>query len=324
VRAVLSWSYRILSRPPPGCSGCSACPPGPIIGGGRRGQPRPRVPVAAAGTLRAELTGAHLLAEQRPGRYGFHDLLRAYAAELAATVDPEATGATRCTGCSTTTCTPRVPRQHRDEPAPQAARPARSPGPGWWSPEPRRPRGGDRLDGPPSTRRWWRRVAQAAGGRVTTTTRGGSRGSSATSSTGAATSTTGTPRTMDRAGRGPAAGATGGQAYIHRGLASRVRPAEPAGGVAPAPAAGRRHVRALGGPLRRGPHAPQPGLRARRAGPPRGGWAPRRSGPSSCTGGSISRDGQAISAQHHRPPPDLDGRPAAGPRHVPAGAGDAG
>jgi DNA-binding SARP family transcriptional activator/tetratricopeptide (TPR) repeat protein len=32
----------------------------------------------------AELTGAHLVAEAAPGRFGFHDLLRAYASELAA------------------------------------------------------------------------------------------------------------------------------------------------------------------------------------------------------------------------------------------------
>jgi tetratricopeptide (TPR) repeat protein len=33
----------------------------------------------------AELTGAHLVAELAPGRFGFHDLLRAYASELATT-----------------------------------------------------------------------------------------------------------------------------------------------------------------------------------------------------------------------------------------------
>lgn len=40
--------------------------------------------------LLAELTGAHLLFEHRPGRYAFHDLLRAYAADLAAETDPDA------------------------------------------------------------------------------------------------------------------------------------------------------------------------------------------------------------------------------------------
>jgi hypothetical protein len=33
--------------------------------------------------LLAEAIRAHLLAEHAPGRFGFHDLLRAYATELA-------------------------------------------------------------------------------------------------------------------------------------------------------------------------------------------------------------------------------------------------
>ena len=45
------------------------------------------VPSGQARTLIAELTGAHLLAEHRPGRYTCHDLLRAYAAEQARTHD---------------------------------------------------------------------------------------------------------------------------------------------------------------------------------------------------------------------------------------------
>ncbi|MFD0786852.1 tetratricopeptide repeat protein, partial [Micromonospora azadirachtae] len=41
------------------------------------------VPVREVRPLLAALTGAHLLFEQSPGRYGSHDLLRAYATELA-------------------------------------------------------------------------------------------------------------------------------------------------------------------------------------------------------------------------------------------------
>ena len=37
----------------------------------------------------AELADAHLIAEHPPGRYAFHDLLRAYAADLAGTMDSE-------------------------------------------------------------------------------------------------------------------------------------------------------------------------------------------------------------------------------------------
>ncbi|MGI5522230.1 ATP-binding protein [Micromonospora sp. CA-259024] len=43
-------------------------------------------PVEQVRPLLAELTGAHLVTEPLPGRYGFHDLLRAYAAELSATM----------------------------------------------------------------------------------------------------------------------------------------------------------------------------------------------------------------------------------------------
>src|SRR5262249_5494095 len=56
--------------------------------------PGPDIPVAAAASLAAvppsrartlltELTRAHLVAEPAPGRYALHDLLRAYAGELA-------------------------------------------------------------------------------------------------------------------------------------------------------------------------------------------------------------------------------------------------
>jgi tetratricopeptide (TPR) repeat protein len=41
------------------------------------------IPVPQARRALAELTGAHLVAESAPDRFGFHDLLRAYASELA-------------------------------------------------------------------------------------------------------------------------------------------------------------------------------------------------------------------------------------------------
>ena len=41
------------------------------------------LPVRAVDALLTELTGAHLVEEHVPGRYGFHDLQRAYASELA-------------------------------------------------------------------------------------------------------------------------------------------------------------------------------------------------------------------------------------------------
>jgi DNA-binding SARP family transcriptional activator/tetratricopeptide (TPR) repeat protein len=47
------------------------------------------VPVSRARALATELVRAELLVERTPGRLAYHDLLRAYAAELAAETDPE-------------------------------------------------------------------------------------------------------------------------------------------------------------------------------------------------------------------------------------------
>jgi len=46
-------------------------------------------PVAATGRALADLARANLVAEHVPGRYGFHDLLRAYAGELAEALESE-------------------------------------------------------------------------------------------------------------------------------------------------------------------------------------------------------------------------------------------
>jgi DNA-binding SARP family transcriptional activator len=82
VRTVFSWSYRALSAAAAQLFRLLGLHPGPDTG------------LAAAASLAgiepdqvraqlAELTRAHLLAEQSPGRYAFHDLLRSYAAEQA-------------------------------------------------------------------------------------------------------------------------------------------------------------------------------------------------------------------------------------------------
>jgi tetratricopeptide (TPR) repeat protein len=89
VREVFSWSYRQLSQPAARMFRLLGLHPGPDI------------TVAAAASLGdigctparralAELTGAHLLTEHVPGRFTGHDLLRAYAAELAAEGEAEA------------------------------------------------------------------------------------------------------------------------------------------------------------------------------------------------------------------------------------------
>ena len=89
VREVFSWSYRQLSLPAARTFRLLGLHPGPDItvaaaaslGGTGRTQARRAL---------AELTGAHLLTEHVPGRFTGHDLLRAYAAELAAEGETEA------------------------------------------------------------------------------------------------------------------------------------------------------------------------------------------------------------------------------------------
>ncbi|MGX7672360.1 AfsR/SARP family transcriptional regulator [Plantactinospora sp. DSM 117369] len=87
IRTVFSWSYHTLSPAAARLFRLLALPPGPSI----------TVPAAAslaaepADRLRpvlTELAAAHLVAEVSPGRYAWHDLLRAYAIELASE-DPE-------------------------------------------------------------------------------------------------------------------------------------------------------------------------------------------------------------------------------------------
>ncbi|MGW2827587.1 AfsR/SARP family transcriptional regulator [Streptomyces sp. NPDC001286] len=92
-RAVFSWSYHALSPEAAGLFRRLALHPGPDItvaaAAALAGVDRRRVR-----TPLTELTGASLLIERAPGRYVFHDLLRAYAAELTEAEDgPEVCGA---------------------------------------------------------------------------------------------------------------------------------------------------------------------------------------------------------------------------------------
>jgi DNA-binding SARP family transcriptional activator len=89
IRQVFSWSYRQLTSPAATMFRLLAVHPGPDV----------TVPAAAslAGVTRtearralAELTGAHLLTETQVGRWASHDLIRAYAVELATAADPQA------------------------------------------------------------------------------------------------------------------------------------------------------------------------------------------------------------------------------------------
>jgi tetratricopeptide (TPR) repeat protein len=89
VRAVFSWSYQQLDAVTARMFQLLGLHPGPGIGvpaaASLAGLPRPQARAVLAG-----LTRAHLLAEPAPGRFAFHDLLRAYAAERAQADEGEA------------------------------------------------------------------------------------------------------------------------------------------------------------------------------------------------------------------------------------------
>jgi DNA-binding SARP family transcriptional activator/tetratricopeptide (TPR) repeat protein len=86
LRAVFSWSYQHLASPAAHMFRLLGVHPGPDItaaaAASLAGISRDR-----ADRLLGELVGAHLLTRQASGRYACHDLLRAYAAEQAHTVD---------------------------------------------------------------------------------------------------------------------------------------------------------------------------------------------------------------------------------------------
>jgi tetratricopeptide (TPR) repeat protein/transcriptional regulator with XRE-family HTH domain len=87
IRAVFSWSVATLSPAAARMFRLLGLHPGPEISAAAAaslgGLPPPEVRPALA-----ELTRAHLIVEPAPGRYTLHDLLRAYAAELAERTEP--------------------------------------------------------------------------------------------------------------------------------------------------------------------------------------------------------------------------------------------
>jgi len=88
MRAVLSWSYRILSPPAARLFRLLGIHPGPQVStaaaASLAGQPLPETYCQLA-----ELRRANLLVESPAERYGLHDLLRVYAAELARADEPD-------------------------------------------------------------------------------------------------------------------------------------------------------------------------------------------------------------------------------------------
>ena len=86
VRAVFSWSYRQLPQPAARMFRLLGIHPGPDITSPAAAS-LAATPHDQARQALAQLTRASLLTEHAPGRYAFHDLLRAYATELATTQD---------------------------------------------------------------------------------------------------------------------------------------------------------------------------------------------------------------------------------------------
>jgi DNA-binding SARP family transcriptional activator/Tfp pilus assembly protein PilF/DNA-binding XRE family transcriptional regulator len=83
VRSVFSWSYRQLSGPAGRLFRLLGVHPGPDLSVSAAAS-LAGIPPALVRPLLAELARAHLVTERVPGRYALHDLLRAYAGELAA------------------------------------------------------------------------------------------------------------------------------------------------------------------------------------------------------------------------------------------------
>ncbi len=89
IRAVFSWSYRALGLPAARLFRLLGLYPGPDVAAPGAASLLGE-PVEVAQRLLTELCHAHLVAEQSPGRYGLHDLLRVYARELVEAVETEA------------------------------------------------------------------------------------------------------------------------------------------------------------------------------------------------------------------------------------------
>ena len=86
IRTVFSWSYATLTEPAARLFRLLGLHPGPDTSRAAAASLAGRS-IREIRPLLAELTWASLLAEHSPGRYSFHDLLRAYASELAETFD---------------------------------------------------------------------------------------------------------------------------------------------------------------------------------------------------------------------------------------------
>jgi DNA-binding SARP family transcriptional activator/Flp pilus assembly protein TadD len=89
ISTVFSWSYDLLSDQAARMFRLISLHPGAAISGTAAASIA-ALPAAQAQHALRELCHAHLIAESGPGRYSFHDLLRAYAAERTAACDSAA------------------------------------------------------------------------------------------------------------------------------------------------------------------------------------------------------------------------------------------
>jgi len=88
MQAVLSWSYRALTPAAAGLFRLLGLHPGPDIAAAAAAS-LAGLPLSAMRPVFAELTRASLLVEHALGRYALHDLLRAYATDLAQRIDTD-------------------------------------------------------------------------------------------------------------------------------------------------------------------------------------------------------------------------------------------
>jgi DNA-binding SARP family transcriptional activator/tetratricopeptide (TPR) repeat protein len=88
VRAVFSWSLKNLAAPAARLFRLLSVPPGPDVSVAAAASAA-GLPVMQARALLRELTMANMLTEHSPGRFAFHDLLRAYAVEQSVICDSE-------------------------------------------------------------------------------------------------------------------------------------------------------------------------------------------------------------------------------------------
>ncbi|HEU4424317.1 MAG TPA: BTAD domain-containing putative transcriptional regulator, partial [Pilimelia sp.] len=87
-RSVFSWSYQALSDDSARLFRLLGLHPGPDISAAAAAS-LAAAPIDQVRPLLTELANAHLTTEHTPGRYTFHDLLRAYAADLAHATDTD-------------------------------------------------------------------------------------------------------------------------------------------------------------------------------------------------------------------------------------------